>query len=330
MSSKVSIIILNWNGHEDTLECLESLYQISYPDFNVIVVDNASKDESIEKIESYCLNKVQLGIENHNHNITGLICDEKDYNSFKLNSNVKMFNKELILLKNSKNYGYAKGNNIGMKFAFKVFNPDYILLLNNDTVVDENFLDELIDATENQENVGIYSPKLLNYSFPQIIDSTGHIFRWGRLTDRGSGKKDKNQYDNKTEIIGAKGAAGLYKREMLQSIGLFKEDYITYYEDAELSWRAYRNSWGAKYVPGSIVYHKGESSIKKDSEKVSYFRNLSLKNMTITVKEYGNNTQKVLFTILIIYFMIGSYILRLTGIRNSGIDYIYLFKKLYE
>jgi len=326
MDPGVTIVILNWNGWEDTIECVKSLYQINYPNYNVILIDNASEDESIGKIKEYL--KYELESCQYPNNI--LEYNEREYNTVTLDFKENGFNKELILLKNSKNYGYAKGNNIGMKFAFKVFNPDYILLLNNDTVVDENFLDELIDATENQENVGIYSPKLLNYSFPQIIDSTGHIFRWGRLTDRGSGKKDKNQYDNKTEIIGAKGAAGLYKREMLQSIGLFKEDYITYYEDAELSWRAYRNSWGAKYVPGSIVYHKGEGSIKKDSEKVSYFRNLSLKNMTITVKEYGNNTQKVLFTILIIYFMIGSYILRLTGIRNSGIDYIYLFKKLYE
>lgn len=330
MNPKITILILNWNGWEDTIECLESLCNINYPDFNVILVDNASEDESIERIEYFCINKVRKGLKSRDYNFKFLIHEESEYNSVTSNDNEKWFNKELILLKNSKNYGYAKGNNIGMIFALRVFNPDYILLLNNDTVVEENFLTELIKATDNQGKVGIYSPKLLNYVNPKIIDSTGHVFRLGRLIDRGFGKRDKNQYDNKTKIIGAKGAAGLYKREMLQSIGLFKEDYVTSYEDAELSWRAYRHRWNAKYVPKSIVYHKGEKSITKDSKKVSYFRNLSLKNMTITVKEYGSNTKKVLFTFLIIYFMIGSYILRLTGIRNSGINYVKLLKKMLE
>lgn len=326
MNTKVSIIILNWNGWKDAIACLKSLYQINYSNYNIILVDNGSADDSVNQIENYCLFDVA--------NITSFIKLDKDKIEFDIDDffieKKDFFNKELIFIINSKNYGYAKGNNIGIRFALRVFKPDYILLLNNDTVVDKTFLNELINATVGQERVGIYSPKLLNYDNPEIIDSTGHIFRWGRLIDRGFRKRDKNQHDDKTKIIGAKGAAGLYKSEMLQSIGLFKEDYITSYEDAELSWRAYRNSWNAIYVPQSIVYHKGERSITKDSTKVSYFRNLSLKNMTITVKEYGNTKQKILFTFLITYFMIGSYILRLSGIRNSGINYMNLIKKIFE
>jgi len=276
MNPKITIIILNWNGWEDTIECLESLFQINYPNLNIILVDNASEDDSVKKIKKYCLNETHIRLKSNVCDVKVFEYEEKHFDSITLDSIEMDSNEKLILLKNSKNYGYAKGNNIGIRFAFRVFNPDYILLLNNDTVVDKNFLKELIKATDNEEKVGIYSPKLLKYDNPKIIDSTGHIFHMGCLTDRGFGKLDKKQYDYKTKIIGAKGAAGLYKREMLESIGLFKEEYITSYEDAELSWRAYRNSWSAKYVPNSIVYHKGESSITKDNTKISYYRNLFL------------------------------------------------------
>jgi hypothetical protein len=325
MNKNVAIIILNWNGWEDTIECLKSLYKINYQNYHVILVDNGSEDESIEKIKNYCLNKAQLEFKSH---IGIFEYDEKDFNV--TNPVKESENKELTLLKNTQNYGYAKGNNIGIRFAFRVFGPDYILLLNNDTTVDRNFLKELVNAANNLERLGICAPKILNADNPQIIDSTGHIFSWGSIIDRGYGKVDKNQYDHNTRVVGAKGAAALYKREMLEEIGLFKEDYITYYEDAELSWRANRNSWEARYVPKSVVFHKGESSIKKDNSKTVYFRNLGLRNMTLTVKLYGTHYQRTLFTLKLLKFLIGSKILRLAGIRNSRINYINLIKELYD
>lgn len=326
--NKVAIIILNWNGWEDTLECLESLYQISYQNYHVIVVDNGSEDDSIERIKNFC-SKTQFESKINVDGIKLLEYEEKDFDSI---SSIKEENidKELTLLKNTQNYGYARGNNIGIRFAIEVFNPDYILLLNNDTTVDENFLTELLKATTNQQEVGIYAPKILKAENHKIIDSTGHVFSWGNIIDRGHGKVDKHQFDPKSKIVGAKGAAALYKSEMLQYIGLFKEDYITSYEDAELSWRANKNSWKAQYVPKSIIYHKGERSIKKDDSKLLYFKNLSLNNITLTVKEHGNRRQKILFTFLLIKFVIGSYIVRLMGMQNFRLNYLDALKKLYE
>ncbi len=305
--NKVSIIILNWNGWEDTIECLESVYQINYSNYGVILVDNNSQDDSIKKIREYFANTTNLTSKIKDLNINILEYEEKTFNS--INFDQERLDGKLIILKNSKNYGYAKGNNIGMKIALKLFNPNYILLLNNDTVVDKDFLKELINATTNQENVGIFAPKILNANNHQILDSTGHIIRWGRVVDRGSKKIDKNQYDNKNEIIGAKGAACLYKREMLETIGLFREDLVTQYEDAEFSWRAYINSWKAIYVPKSIVYHKIGRSIKKEDSKLLYFQRLSIKNITSTVKEYGTSKQKILFSFILINLYISYVIL---------------------
>ena len=145
-------------------------------------------------------------------------------------------NRKLILIKNEKNYGFAEGNNVGIRFALVKINPDFILLLNNDTVVKKDFLDKLIHSSERitYEKIGIWSPKLLKYSDPSIIDSTGHIFYWGRIVNRGENVLDRGQYDNKENVIGAIAAAALYKKEMLIDIGLFDESYFILYEDAEL------------------------------------------------------------------------------------------------
>ena len=149
---KVSIIILNWNGWKDTLECLESLYQINYPNYDVIVIDNGSEDESIKKIREYCKGKIETKSDffeysEDNKPIKIFEFKEEELETKKtINNEFSSLspNKRLILIKNHKNYGFAEGSNIGIRFALKSFNSDYILLLNNDTVVDKTFLTELV------------------------------------------------------------------------------------------------------------------------------------------------------------------------------------------
>jgi Predicted glycosyltransferases len=334
---RVSIIILNWNGWEDTIECLESLYQINYDNYNVILVDNDSKDESIKEIKNHFSNELDNKLKNiYSHDLNIKVLELEENNKNYLTFDIKHTTHQLILLKNSKNYGYAKGNNIGMILALEEFCPDYILLLNNDTTVDKNFLKELMNSIKIQEKigkerVGIYAPKILKSDDPHRIDSAGHIISWGRIVDRGSKKVDRNQYDNKISVIGAKGAAALYKTEMLESIGLLEESFITSYEDAELSWRAYKNSWKAVYVPKSIVYHKGERSIRKKNSKLAYFRGLTLKNQTLTVEKYGNLNQKILFALILISQMMASYMPVLRHKFNAvRYDYISAIREIFK
>lgn len=307
MKPNVSIVILNWNGWKDTVECLESLYQINYLNYNVIVLDNASSDGSIKKIKEYCEGKLKVQSSFFEYNLENkpikffeyeenrLKEFEKNKNEFEsINSN-----KKLILILNNENYGFAKGNNIGMKFALNFLNQDYILLLNNDTVVDNQFLCEMVKSALEDQKIGITGPKLLKSYNPQKIDSTGHIIKWGYIIDRGHGKHDRGQYDNKKEVMGAMAASSLYNKKMLVDIGLFNENYITNYEDAELSWRAYKKGWNALFVPKAIVYHKRGKSITKKSV-FSETIILNTKNTIQTVKIYGTHYQKFLFAFALI------------------------------
>ena len=133
---RVCIIILNWNGLEDTVECLGSLNKITYPNYEIIVVDNGSRGNDAELLKQRC----------------------GDY---------------IHVIENDKNYGFAEGCNIGMRYAIEE-RADYFLLLNNDTVVDSIFLDELIKTAEN-DIAGIVGPAIYFYDSPDEIQSRGGI-----------------------------------------------------------------------------------------------------------------------------------------------------------
>lgn len=325
MFPQVSVIILNWNGWKDTVECLESLYQINYPHYNVILVDNNSEDDSIEMIRNYCNGSLRPESKFFNYELNNKPIELVEYDENQLNNSsnfpvtdVSYDNNELILIKNNENYGFAKGNNIGMNFALGVLDPDYIMLLNNDTVVQEDFLMELVNAAERNPEIGMAGSKILKYNNPKIIDSTGHLLKMGRIVDRGHEELDEGQYDNPEYIIGAIAAACLYKKEMLHEIGLFDETFFTVYEDAELSWRSHKNGWKTIYVPTSLVYHKRGKSIKKKSVNARMIM-LQSKNMLTTVKKYGKFKDKFQYSLIILAD--GGYYLkeRLAGRNNINV-----------
>lgn len=177
MNPKVKIIILNWNGWEDTIECLESLYQIDYPNFDVLIVDNDSKDESINKIHEYLDGKLRVESKFFSYNpdnkpIKYLEYSEDRYNQVETSEGVEARN--LYILKNNENYGFAEGNNIAIKIALRS-NPDYIMLLNNDTVVEHDFLNKLVDVAEKDEKIGVIGPVIYYYDHEGRTDVPSNI-----------------------------------------------------------------------------------------------------------------------------------------------------------
>jgi GT2 family glycosyltransferase len=235
------VIIVNWNGKRFLGDCLNALEKQSYPNYDVTVVDNGSTDGSVDFI--------------HHH-----------------------FPVVQILSLND-NAGFSKANNIAIIKALSD-GVQYIALLNNDTKVEEEWLEHLVRIMESKQDIGICASKMLRMETPHIIDSTGHLFKWGRIFDRGHGEVDARQYDDQLDIVGACAGACLYRKEMLEEIGLFDESYGSYYEDAEFSWRAYNRGWRAKYVPKSIILHhrggttKSNPQIEKEM-KIRYGMNVA-------------------------------------------------------
>ncbi|AEH25423.1 glycosyl transferase, group 2 family protein [Pyrococcus yayanosii CH1] len=334
---RVSIIILNWNGWKDTIECLESLYRITYSNYDVIVVDNGSKDDSVQKIKEYAEGKIKVNSKFFDYNpnnkpIKVFEVSEDDARRGKFNRPLyEKFDvdRRMILIKNKDNYGFTGGNNIGIKFALSVLNPEYVLLLNNDTVVDRNFLRNLLEDMPKKKNrIGIVSPKVLKYHNPSIIDSTGHIFNGIMIIDRGKNEIDVGQYDNKNLVLGAIAAAALYKKDMILQIGLFDETFETNYEDAEYSWRANKFGWLGIYIPTSVVYHKRGATINKTTETVLKISKNYWRNSIIAIFRYAPVFSKIVIILPRSFILIRAFLMSLLTGNSTSLDAI--LQSLYE
>ncbi|MBC7092189.1 MAG: glycosyltransferase family 2 protein [Nitrososphaeria archaeon] len=263
--SNVSIIILNWNNSIDTIECLESLYAITYPSYDVIVVDNGSKDESVLELKEYCEGKV-------NGSIMIFELSEADAKAGKFNYPIyKIYdiNRRLILIRNRKNLGYSGGNNIGIKFALSILDPDYILLLNNDTVVDKYFLNELVKVAESSEEIGIAGPKIYYYNYnnrSDIIQFAGAELNTLTLTKKVYGYKQKEKIgeDQPVYTHEVNGACMLIKKNVFSRLGLLDEKYFAYWEETDFCFKALENNFKLIIVPTSKIWHKAGSNNPKE------------------------------------------------------------------
>jgi GT2 family glycosyltransferase len=306
----VSIVILNWNGWEDTIECLESLFQVNYPNFDVIVVDNASENDSLEKIKDYCSGKLKVKSSFFDYNSKNKPIHVFEY--FEEFENIKVpFNNpnfkfnQLNLIKNNKNHGFPGGNNIGIKFAFKFFNPDYVLLLNNDTIVEENFLLELVKNRENRNEIGILGPKIYFYDEPNTIWSAGCKISWklSRGIQIGCNEPDHGQYDEVKEVEYVSGSFFLIKSEVIRKIGLMDEKYFLYFEESDWTLRANQAGYKSLYVPTAKVWHKVSRSGGGISKPVGLY--YITRNRWIFMKKWAKKSDYILF---VIYQAIGALI----------------------
>ena len=270
---RVSIIILNWNSWRDTIECLESLYRITYPNYDVIVVDNGSKDDSVQKIKEYCEGKIEVNskffkYDPNNKPIKVFEISEDEARIGRFNRPLyEKFDSDrrLILIKNKDNYGFAGGHNIGIKFALRCLNSNYILLLNNDTVVDPNFLTEMMNIVLDYKDIGICGPKIYYYDEPRRIWRAGGDFNFwiGMVKGKGADEIDHGQYNRISEEKFVDGCCMLVSREVLTKVGLLDETFFFGFEDVDICIRATKSGFKVLYVFKSKIWHKVSVSAKK-------------------------------------------------------------------
>lgn len=233
---KVAIIILNWNGLEDTIECLESLKKITYPNYEVIVVDNGSEGDDV---------KILRG----------------------------RFGDYVHVIENDRNYGFAEGNNIGIRYTLANFNPDYVLLLNNDTVVDPHFLTELVRAAGDHSNVGLLGPVVYDYHKPSVIRRTGAgvtISWWrGSTLPIISGNLGYERSAIR-EVDCIEGSCLLVRREVIEKVGMLDPEYFAYWEETDWCIRIRRGGYKICCALDSKIWHKVQHSYV-NSFKLHYF-----------------------------------------------------------
>lgn len=275
--SRIAIILVNWNSWRDTVECLESLLLLTYPDFRIVVCDNGSSDDSLEKIKNWA--------ERHEVSHAGYRRAEAEAGG------LQTANPLLTLISNGENLGFAGGNNVGLQYAMARGDYEYCWLLNNDTVVEPDALNHLVTRIQQQPDVGICGSTIRLYHDRRRIQALGggHYCRWiglpwhyGRFTKWGK-TIDASRAESRMNYV--EGASMLASRKFLDEIGLLCEDYFLYFEEADWAIRA-KGSFSLGYAARSIVYHKVGGSIGTSS-------NPTTKSYT---SDYFNIRNRLLFT----------------------------------
>lgn len=247
---KLSVIVLNYNNPFDTQECVYSLMKSDFESYELILVDNGSTDNSSEIFKE-----------------------------------LKSKFSNLILINNKKNLGFAGGSNDAVKSA----RCDYILLLNNDTIVKKDFLAGLMKQASEHPDASIFCPKIYFYDRPDTIWFAGGYIDWKyEGAHIGYGKKDNNAYDTAVSCAYVTGCAMLIKKEVINKIGLFDESFFAYQEDVDFCVRARKAGYKCMYIPYPHVWHKVGLTSKKQGRMSPFIRYLGTRNkLTMVRKNYG-------------------------------------------
>lgn len=241
--AKVAIIILNWNGWQDTVECLESLFKIDYSNFHLVVVDNGSNDASVQRLNAWSEGKANL---------------------------------EIIPLE--QNLGFARGNNAGIKRALEA-NPDYILILNNDTVVEPDFLSLLVNCLEDVPGRALAAPQVLDYyrkdfwqkPIPKRLNLLTYLLYATQLY-RLTTKNLKFDLNNPSKIYVAPGCCLLMKRDIFEQIGFFDEHTFLGWEEFIIAEKLFQRNLQSYFVPQSKIYHK----VGKDTDRIQSIKKIKI------------------------------------------------------
>ncbi len=229
----LGIVVVNWNRKEDTSRCLASVYSSDYVNFEVFLVDNASKDGSVEQI----------------HRIWPTV----------------------EILRNQKNLGFTRGYNCGIQRALNNGN-EYVLLLNNDTVVECHAVATLVAAAIDHPDAGFFGPMICSLDDKRAILSAGGIFADGwKATHRGIGEPDCGRYDSLFEADYLSGCALLVSRKAIDTAGMLDDDFYLYHEDVDWCYRGKKLGFKALFVPNAKVWHPDTRTRDEFSPSITYY-----------------------------------------------------------
>ena len=274
---RVYIILVNWNGWRDTIECLETVFRADYPDFRVIVCDNGSTDGSLERIKEWAegLLPSAVATESHMYRFSAPPCSKPlqciEYPlAVAEKGGDPAADHPLVLIRTGANLGFAGGNNVGMRYALSRGDFSHVWLLNNDTVIDAHALTALVRRMREKKNAGMCGSTLLYYENPDRVQvlGGGWYCKWiglpwhlGRLQKAGDSINRERVEKWMNYVVGA---SLLVSKEFLEDIGLMCEDYFLYFEETDWAIRA-KGKYSLAYAPESIVYHKVGGSIGTSS-----------------------------------------------------------------
>jgi GT2 family glycosyltransferase len=255
MDESVSIVIVTWNNERDIQTCLKSILDQTYQNYKVIVVDNASTDNTVNIIENY-------------------------FPSVKL-------------IKLPRNLYLTGGNNTGIKYALDNYTPEFVMVLNPDTKVEKNLISTLMDTLNKNEDIGAAGPKIKFWDNQNegLLNSAGLYYDgFMQAYDRGFMQKDEGQFDKTQEVFGVTGTCILYRVKMLKQIGLYWDAIKMYMDETEMFIRAHKHGWKVFYTPKTTVWHNymqstnANKSFNKEKQGMKAWLMIALRHYPIKSK----------------------------------------------
>lgn len=236
---KVIIIILNWNKWQETIDCLNSVYQSDYSNFEVLLIDNASSDGSVGKIKA----------------------------AFP----------DLRMIVNSENIGFTGGNNQGMRIAASE-GADYVWLLNNDTEVEPDCLSQIVAVANSSRKIGLVSPAICYYAAPEVYQFRGSVVDWDNfeIVYMDENNNYLNFFDGDSVCLW--GTALLVNVDLISNVGFLNEDYFAYYEDTDYSMRSIVCGYKNVYCINAKVLHKHDYNENQSVIRSSYYYYYMIRN----------------------------------------------------
>lgn len=229
---RVAIILLNWNGYQDTVECLESLRGLDYPNAHIVLVDNASTDGSEDRLRAMCRPE------------------------------------DVTILQSGANLGFAGGNNVGIRYALAQ-GADYLWLLNTDTLVDPGALTALVRRAEANPSLGLIGSRIFFTAEPRHLWYAGGTLypRTGMAIHEPYDVPDAPEFDQPHPTDFVTGCSILARRAVVEQIGGLPEEYFYSYEDVDWCYQARQAGWGIFYEPRSVVHHKVSVSVGRSTPR---------------------------------------------------------------
>lgn len=326
-SSTIGIVLVNWNGWQDTVECLESLLRCPYDAWFVVCVDNGSADGSVAQIEDYCAGRLPITsphvtYEPGSKPIPFVRLDAGEA-AARARDLPRIPDRSVVVIENDRNLGFAEANNQGTRFALAARSPEFCLFLNNDTVVDPALLDEFVGAAARHPGAGFFGPKTYYYDHEgrrDVINFAGGSLDLVRGQTRhiGQNEVDRGQHDLEREVDWVEGSCLLARSALLGEIGLLDPSYFAYFEENDLIMRGRDRGCTAVYVPAARLWHKVSASSKRSPTKLYYLT----RNQLWFVRRYASPAERARFYAWYfgyrLWFLLGVYLLRYLSRPSAG------------
>jgi len=335
---EVYIIILNWNGWTDSIECLESIFRQDYSRYKVVICDNNSHDASLEKIKSWAEGSLNVSVSKDNplyHLCSPPVNKPIPYIEYQRqiaeaggNSDIKDI--PLVLIQTGENLGFTGGNNVGISFAL-ANDANYIWLLNNDTIISPNCLDEMVASIESDSNIGVVGSKIYFANPINQIWFAGAKFHrhFGQSVMTGFSKFDDGQsWETDVDAAFITGCSMLIKSQVLHKIGFLDDDYFFGMEDLDFSIRVNNAFLRCVVARKAKLWHKVSTSTGgMDSAIYTYYY---LRNRLLLMKKHGQLNDLPTFVLHFFGSFVIKYIIISIMRRRSYRCYIAIYYALKD